>query len=608
MCGISGFISDKSYIKKNSINSTLDLMGRRGPDAKNYYIEDSSSKQIGLLHTRLNIIDLNDRSNQPFRDGNFILIFNGEIYNYIELRNILKKKYNFKTDSDTEVLIKCYQEYGERCVDHFVGMWSFAIWDLKNKKLFLSRDPFGEKPLYFFKNEKCFFFGSEIKFIKSLCKINFDKNKELLHDNLFLGYKSLNKTNKTFYNNIFSLENSHNLLIDLDLKLNKKKYWKPNIELKSDMSSQEASEGVNFHLLNSLKIRMRSDVPIAFCLSGGIDSGLLASHAKKSLNKDISKFSISVDDEGYNEKDNIEIICEDLKSKPNFIDLIKEKKIFLDRLKKLTSYHDGPIATLSYYIHSFLSEGISKNNYKVAISGTGADELFTGYFEHFLLHLQTLSNTEFFETNLKDWEKFIKPNIRNEFLKDPLIYIKNPKNRDNIYEKNFNLIKYSNFSNNNKFKENHYTNELLRNRMLNELFHEVVPVMLKHDDLNSMYFSIENRSPYLDRDLLNFSLTIPPNLLINNGFQKKVLRDSAKGVLNENIRNFRQKKGFNASINSVIDLNDSDIYNFIFDENSEISELINLNHLKKDINKDFIPNHISKIIFSILTTKMFMEQ
>ena len=144
--------------------------------------------------------------------------------------------------------------------------------------------------------------------------------------------------------------------------------------------------------------------------------------------------------------------------------------------------------------------------------------------------------------------------------------------------------------------------------MLNELFHEVVPVMLKHDDLNSMYFSIENRSPYLDRDLLNFSLTIPPNLLINNGFQKKVLRDSAKGVLNENIRNFRQKKGFNASINSVIDLNDSDIYNFIFDENSEISELINLNHLKKDINKDFIPNHISKIIFSILTTKMFMEQ
>lgn len=608
MCGISGFISDKRYIKKDSINSTLDLMGRRGPDAKNYFIEDNSSKQIGLLHTRLNIIDLNDRSNQPFRDGNFILIFNGEIYNYVELRNILKKKYNFKTDSDTEVLIKCYQEYGEHCVDHLVGMWSFAIWDLKNKKLFLSRDPFGEKPLFFFKSEKCFFFGSEIKYIKSLCNIKFDQNKQLLHDNLFLGYKSLNKTNKTFYNNIFSLESSHNLSIDLDLKLKKTKYWKPNVDFKNDMSSQEASEGVNFYLLNSLKIRMRSDVPIAFCLSGGIDSGLLASHAKKSLNKDISTFSIIDDDERYNEKDNIQIICNDLNTKPNFINLRKEKKNFLDRLRKLTFYHDGPIATLSYYIHSFLSEDISKNNYKVAISGTGADELFTGYFEHFLLHLQTLSNTEFFEPNLRDWEKFIKPNIRNEFLKDPLIYVKNPKNRDNIYEKNFNLIKYSNFSNNNEFSENYYTNELLRNRMLNELFHEVVPVILKHDDLNSMYFSIENRSPYLDRDLLNFSLTIPPNLLINNGFQKKVLRDSAKGVLNENIRNFRQKKGFNASIHSVIDINDSDNYNFIFDERSEISELIDLNHLKRDINKDFTANHVSKIIFSILTTKMFMEQ
>ena len=339
-----------------------------------------------------------------------------------------------------------------------------------------------------------------------------------------------------------------------------------------------------------------------------MNSGLLASHAKKSLNKDISTFSIIDDDERYNEKDNIQIICNDLNTKPNFINLIKEKKNFLDRLRKLTFYHDGPIATLSYYIHSFLSENISKNNYKVAISGTGADELFTGYFEHFLLHLQTLSNTEFFEPNLRDWEKFIKPNIRNEFLKDPLIYVKNPKNRDNIYEKNFNLIKYSNFSNKNEFSENYYTNELLRNRMLNELFHEVVPVILKHDDLNSMYFSIENRSPYLDRDLLDFSLTIPPNLLINNGFQKKVLRDSAKGVLNENIRNFRQKKGFNASIHSVIDINDSDNYNFIFDERSEISELIDLNHLKRDIKKDFTANHVSKIIFSILTTKMFMEQ
>ncbi len=487
-------------------------------------------------------------------------------------------------------------------------MWSFAIWDLKNKKLFLSRDPFGEKPLYFFKNEKCFFFGSEIKFIKSLCNINFDKNRELLHDNLFLGYKSLNKSNKTFYNNIYSLENSHNLSIDLDLNLNKKKYWEPNINFKNNMRSDEASEGVNFYLLKSLGIRMRSDVPIAFCLSGGVDSGLLASHAKKSFNKDISTFSIIDDDERYNEKDNIEIICEDLKSKTNFINLKKENRIFLDRLKQLTKYHDGPIATLSYYVHSFLSESISKNNFKVSISGTGADEIFTGYFEHYLLHLQTLSNSEFFEKNLKDWEKFIKPNIRNEFLKDPLIYIKNPKYRDNIYEKKFNLIKYSNFSNNNEFKENHYTDELLRNRMLNELFHEVVPVILKHDDLNSMFFSVENRSPYLDRDLLNFSLTIPPNLLINNGFQKKVLRDSAKGVLNENIRNFRQKKGFNASISSVIDLNDQYIYDFIFDENSEISELINLNQLKKDIKKDYIPNHISKMLFSILTTKMFMEQ
>ena len=607
MCGISGYISEQSLINKNSVNSTLNLMNRRGPDSKGYFTKNYFSKEVAMLHTRLNIIDLNKRSNQPFIDDNFVLVFNGEIYNYIELRNELKKKYNFNTKSDTEVLLKCYQEFGERCVDHFIGMWSFAIWDLNNKKLFLSRDPFGEKPLYFFKNNHGFFFGSEIKFIKSLTNIHFKKNKKLLHDNLLLGYKSTNKTNETFYNNISLLENSHNLSVDLNLSIKKNQYWKPSLKVKKKMTLDEASEGTKYHLLNSLKLRMRADVPIAFCLSGGIDSSLLASLAKKTLNKDISTFSIIDDDERYNEKDNINKIINDLKINSNLIYLKDKKNIFFERIKSLTDYHDGPISTLSYYVHSFLSENISKNKFKVSISGTGADELFTGYYDHFLLHLQTLNKTKYFEKSLKNWKKFVKPRIRNEFLKDPLIYIKNPKNRDLVYEKNFNLLKYSKIKNHDEFKENYYCDELLRNRMMNELFHEVVPVILKHDDLNSMYYSLENRSPYLDRDLLEFSLTIPPHLLIENGFQKNILRESAKGILNENVRVDKQKKGFNASISSVLNLDQAEISKFIFDKNSEISELIDLNKLHQDINNKFIPNHFSKLIFSIITTKIFME-
>lgn len=237
MCGISGYISTRDLIADDGISRTLKLMTRRGPDAKNFYKISENFKELALLHTRLNIIDLNDRANQPFYDEHYVTIFNGEIYNYLELRTELEKKnYKFKTSSDTEVLIKSFQEYGEKCVDHFVGMWAFAIWDNKKKKLFLSRDPFGEKPLYYFLNNKGFFFGSEIKFIKSLCKKKFEVNKNQINKNIFLGYKSLNKTNETFFKDIFLLENSSNLSVNFNLNLEKTRYWKPKLNINKSMS------------------------------------------------------------------------------------------------------------------------------------------------------------------------------------------------------------------------------------------------------------------------------------------------------------------------------------------------------------------------------------
>ena len=352
---------------------------------------------------------------------------------------------------------------------------------------------------------------------------------------------------------------------------------------------------------------MRSDVPIAFCLSGGVDSSLLASHAKKTLNKNISTFSILDEDSRYNESENIKIIINDLKCNNEMIKINRNKNLFFDRLNELTNYHDGPIATISYYIHSFLSENISKKKYKVAISGTGADELFTGYYDHFLLHFESLKETSYLNVNVNYWKKFILPKILNPFLKNYKLYIDQPENRDLVYEKNLGISKYSRNGMYEIFEEQNYCEELLRKRMMNELFHEVVPVILKHDDLNSMYYSIENRSPYLDRDLLNYAMTIPPHLLISEGFQKKILRDSGKGVLNDEIRLSRQKKGFNASISSVLDLNNQESLDYVFNHKSPVSEFIDLKKVKRDINSENIPNHMSKLIFSIISTKLFLE-
>jgi len=608
MCGISGYISKKSLVAENGIKHTLELMKRRGPDAKNFYQTSNGTKELALLHTRLNIIDLNERSNQPYFDEHFIMVFNGEIYNYLEIKKKLEKKnYKFKTSSDTEILLKSFQEYGEKCVDHFIGMWAFAIWNIKKKKLFLSRDPFGEKPLYYFLNENGFFFGSEIKFIKSLCNQKFEINKNQINKNLFLGYKSLNKSNNTFYKNIVSVENSSNLSIDLDLNLIKKKYWQPKLNIDHNMKIDDAIKGVKDNLTRSLELRMRSDVPIAFCLSGGIDSSLLASHAKKTFNKKISTFSIIDKDPRYDESENIKHIIDDLKCNHELIKINNDENLFFDRLKLLTNYHDGPIATLSYYIHSFLSENISKKNYKVAISGTGADELFTGYYDHFLLHFQSINGTEYLNPSVESWKKFILPKIRNPYLQNSKLYIDEPKNRDLIYEKNLGVSQYSISNFEEEFEEKDYCDELLRKRMMNELFNEVVPVILKHDDLNSMYHSIENRSPYLDRDLLNFSLTIPPHLLISDGFQKKILRDSGEGILCDKVRLSKEKKGFNASINSIVNLNNPEVLKFIFDKNSPIAEYVDVKKIKNDLKIEMIPNHISKLIFSIISTKFFLE-
>ncbi len=607
MCGISGFISKENFSYRGKIKSCLNIMQNRGPDNSDYYYKKIKKLEVGLMHSRLNIIDLNSRSNQPFFFDDYIIVFNGEIYNYIEIREKLKSKHSFKTNSDTEVLLKAYIEYGEKCVEHFIGMWSFVIMDIKKKFFFLSRDIFGEKPLYFSKLKNSLVFGSEIKYLQCLSKDLEKLNNKKIQSFLFNGYKSLHKDNETYFKDIKSLEPGCNLVVDFNLRVKKKKYFHPRIKIDKKIKYNDAVENLEFLVTKSLQLRLRSDVPVSFCLSGGVDSGILASIAKKKFNLNINTFSIIDNDPRYNENKEISKVVDDLRCNNKKVTLKAKKKFFFKRLKTLTEYHDGPISTLSYYLHSFLSEEISRSKFKVAISGTGADELFSGYYEHYLHYFSDIFKERSFNKNLRYWKQNILKLVRNPFLKDPYFYIKNRKDRSLIYEKNFNIEKFSNKKIQSSFIEKKYTTSLLRNRMLNELFHETVPIILKHDDLNSMHYSIENRSPYLDKDLFEFSCSLPSSFLINNGFQKKILRDSSKNVLVDKVRLYKQKKGFNASLNSLVDLDKKNI-DYIFNENSPISEFVDLKKARKEINLENIPNHYSKFLFNIITTKIFLER
>jgi asparagine synthase (glutamine-hydrolysing) len=514
MCGIAGYIGI-NQIDGDRIQRTLNLMKNRGPDHQDHTVIAQNGRHIYLLHSRLSIIDLDARSHQPFTIGDATIVYNGEIYNYVELRESLQAKgVSFRTTSDTEVLLQSYLHYGEKCVDLFEGMWSFAIYDRSRATLFLSRDRFAEKPLYYLQTEDGFFFASETRFLKALSGRKFSVNHRHLLRYMINGYKSLYKSQETFFDQVEELPYATNMIVNGIGKIREEKYWRPEVE-QAEMSRGEAVAGVKERLLESVRIRLRSDVPLAFCLSGGIDSASLSSIAAKVFKCDVATFSIIDADERYDERENIMHTIQDLGCRHTLIEL-KHENVLL-KLNDLIAYHDAPVATITYYIHSLLSEAISQNGYRVAFSGTAADELFTGYYDHFILHLYEMRDHPDYGKYLADWQNHVQKFIRNPHLRNPDLYVKNRNMRDHVFDESEELRTYLKDDFIEPFTEEYYCDSLLRNRMLNEIFHEATRVILHEDDLNSMKYSVENRSPYLDSRLLKFVYSIPAEYLIHNG-------------------------------------------------------------------------------------------
>ena len=606
MCGIAGYIG-KNILSEKTLNNTLVKMNKRGPDHQEYRSYVQGDNHTYLLHSRLSIIDLTSRSDQPYTIGEHVIIFNGEIYNYVELKEkLISKGISFETSSDTEVLLQYYILFGEDCVQYFEGMWSFAIYNTKTGKLFLSRDRFGEKPLYYFKSDDGFYFGSEIKFLRSLSGIHFKPNYRQIQRYLAQGYKSLYKGKETFFIGISELGSGENYTFTPGKDPVIKKYWKPEVLVNKAMTLSEAIEGTRFHLINSMKIRLRADVPLAFCLSGGVDSASLVSIAAKEFNYNVESFSIIDSDERYNELDNIMVTVNDTGCHHTLINLNYENN--LERLKELIAYHDSPVATTTFFVHSMLSEQIKKSGFKVAFSGTSADELFTGYYDHFLLHLHEVKDHPDYQRYLNDWYEHTGKFVRNPILKNPHLYDENPGFREHVFD---NAAEFTTYLVNNQiepFSEMEFTDSILRNRMMNELFHEATPVILHEDDLNSMLYSIENRSPFLDTSLLKFAASIPSEHLIKHGYGKYVLRESMKGILNDQVRLDRKKKGFNASINSLFDLQSPEIMDYFLAPSAEIFKIIDHSAVCRIFKMNPAPNEYSKFIFSFMNAKIFLEQ
>ena len=370
------------------------------------------------------------------------------------------------------------------------------------------------------------------------------------------------------------------------------------------MDEKTAVDGVRAHLKNSMKVRLRSDVPVALCLSGGVDSTILSGMAVQDFNENIGTFSIIDDDERYNEKKNIDAQVSFLGCRNYKIHTSQDN--FWDRMSKLISYHDKPISTLSYYLHSFMSEQISNLGCRVAISGNGADELFAGYYDHYSFWLAEMSSRSNHSKLIADWTNSYGKYVQNPILQNPDVFLHNSAQRDHIY---LNAEEFSSWLIEpfcEPFTESRYSDNILRNRMLNELKHETIPVILHEDDRNSMFYSVENRSPYLDRNLAEFLFTVPSRHLIKDGFAKYLLRSAGTGYVSETVLWDKRKKGFNAPIDSLINRKDPQTKDRLLSQ-SPIFDIVKKEKIERFLHQDMKDNSLSKNLFSFVSVKLFLE-
>lgn len=547
MCGIAGFIDSKlsGDDSQSLIVKMLDSIAHRGPDARGIWKE----QQITLGHNRLSIIDLSAEGNQPMEYFDSVITYNGEIYNYLEVREELKTKgYIFKTQSDTEVILAAYREYGENCVQHFVGMWAFALWDKKAQMLFCSRDRFGIKPFYYIHAGDKFYFGSEYKPLKLSPLFSNDINLAQVSRGLQLGWVTYH--DETYFQKIKQLPAAHNLKFTIrNTQFEIKKYWDIDLTEKFEGTFEEKKKKFYKLFSDSVKLHMRSDVEVGGCLSGGLDSSAIASGVSTFFPE--TKFkTFTVYYEGKNEVDERPWVNEVLKKYPSLIPFYfspAEDEI-RNSFERFIHHADVPVPGSSPMSQYFLMQLASQQKIKVLLDGQGSDEILAGYMHSFY----RLFGGYFAKLKLRKYtsqilslainQKYNPLKIADVKLKSLLTAIY-PEQK--LYELEYK--KYLPFLPNDEainFSLENVSGTRLNKFLYHLTFTTSLPSLLQYEDRNSMAFSIESRVPFLDHRLVELSFSLDDEDKIKNGTTKFILRNSLRNLLPESIVNRKDKKGF----------------------------------------------------------------
>lgn len=529
MCGIVAIISkNKSYEKLFNQLKKINL--HRGPDK----ITTLFKKNYKILFRRLSIIDLSKNANQPFKNTKktIELVFNGEIYNYLELKNeLVKEGIHFSTKSDTEVIMKSYEFWGTRFIKKLRGMFSIIIFDNSINKIFFFRDPLGQKPLYYSYINKNLIVSSEIKDILFL----FKKKKKKIQENKKTVFKYLlrgwcNDDNNTFYKNIFEFP-AGAYSYYYKKKLSKPTtYWKLKFQNKKFNKKKFISE-----FKKNLNIHLRSDVPVAMTLSGGLDSSSLVKTAIK-LGKieKIKTFSLRLQSTKKDESKLVKKFIKINKLKHEFIDV--EKFYTKNILKELIKFQDEPITSPSHLNQFILRKEIKKRNFKVLIVGEGGDEVLGGYERNMYSYLIDVFKGKIPKNIKKNIEKYFNVSFKEvtEKLKD-IKYKKNKSLNDVesnsafffLKNKKYNIPKNLKFYNPALINSKNY----FKNSLYNHIFKRDMPYIIRAEDRISMANSIENRNPFIDHQFIQYIFSNSTKYFCTNGIPKFMLRDSLKNDL-----------------------------------------------------------------------------
>ena len=534
MCGYICFINENN-LSNQYLNYTYkdELSNHRGPNSQKFYRENN----FFAYFRRLSIIDVTKKSDQPIISENkrYILVFNGEIYNFRELRTRLKKKnITFQSNGDAEVILKSFIYYGESFVDELRGMFSFCIWDKHLQRLTAYRDRFGQKPLYYFKTNRGLIISSEIKDINKV--VNLSKNS--LNINKYLFRNILDTSNQTFYNNLKRLEPSRKLIFEKNaIKISK--YYDLKFSEKRNFDREEFLDIYN----DSLKLHLKSDVKIAFLLSGGIDSSSVVANSLN-FKKDIKAFTV-IPNYTFDEKPYINHFIKQKKISHEYINL--DDEINVDNFKKALSYQDEPFHGINSLYQFLLNQEIKKRKYKVVITGEGADEVLGGYDRMFVYYMWQLLN----DNKTKKFNEIVfEKNLNKNLLKKNILTLKKNLNNNLTDFENNKAFEYLNSNTNkNKYYNLKWNNlatsdkNIFKKSLKNSIFTNDLQVALRMSDRNSMSSSIENRTPYLDHKFVDYVFSIKSEDFYYNNMSKGMLRFAMKKTCPKKILNRKNKTG-----------------------------------------------------------------